>query len=192
LKKNDTFQTVYKKIKTDVEKRSCIFGWKNKDNTYNSMKIDYDQKAETKNIQQNNNKNKHDFINNKNNRNKKYCTICNIRNHYTSECWYNIKNKNSKYHKYLLNDYRNNNSINNKNNNDNKNNSNYNKYNKSRTNNKDAFGKIFKYDINNIYNANVSYHEIRAMFFDSEDETFKSNSKYSKVKNRDYNRYYNK
>jgi len=39
--------------------------------------------------------------NHKQEKDGKFCYICNMKTHNTSDCWYNTKNKNSKYNKLL-------------------------------------------------------------------------------------------
>jgi len=153
LEQNETFDSLYNKINADLKKRSYIKGCNYDNRDDDPMEIDQVRKI---------------VIKNKNNyKNNKYCSICEKTNHSTKECWYNLKNKNSRSTQML------NKCSNDKNNNyfnKNKNNKNKNNYSKNyKNNNKKEYEfarNIFKYDINNYYNSNVDFEDIKFMFLE--------------------------
>jgi len=106
LEEKETFDTLYTKIENDLSKMSFIDNWKNKTRYNDPMEIDYVKKGYSRNI--NTSKNQNYNYNKNYNKQFKHCDICNMNNHNTNECWYNFKNKNSKYTK-LLNEHLSNN-----------------------------------------------------------------------------------
>ena len=171
LDANDTFDTIYTKMEADLKRKSYIEGWveEEEEEKEDPMEIDYIKKGFFKT----NNKNQHDNFNKNYSKYQKHCDICDKKNHNTSECWFNLKNKNSKYTKLLNKQVSNSkNSKNNDylNNNNKSKNKSYHKNNNYNLNRKGTYfiGKPSNQDINDIYNANIDYHDIKAMFFEEE------------------------
>ncbi|OUM58217.1 hypothetical protein PIROE2DRAFT_16575 [Piromyces sp. E2] len=171
LEKGETFESLYEKINNDISKIN------------DPMEIDYVKKNISKNVSRNRKNNNYNY----NNKNKKYCDICKMNNHNTDECWYNIKNRNFK------NSHNNNNSYNKNNHNNNKNHVN-NKYNKNKDKKGNNYlnsnykrsnfvGNISKHNINDYYNANIGFNEIKAMYFDNNDKNKYVNE------NKNFNKY---
>jgi len=121
-------------------------------------------------------------IKNKNNYKNNIALFMKKTNHSTKECWYNLKNKNSKFTQML-----NKCSIDKNNNyfNKNKNNKYKNNYSKNYKNNNIKEykfpGNISKHDFNNYYNCNVDFEDIKFMFLEDKQELNNNNNKYNKL-----------
>jgi len=94
LNDNETFESLYNRINADLAKRSYVKGWKVENKYDDPMEIDYIKMERQKQF----------HYNHKQEKNGKFCHICNMKNHNTCDCWFNSKNKNSKYSKLLKND----------------------------------------------------------------------------------------
>jgi len=168
LEQNETFDSLYNKIDADLKKRSYIKGWNYDNRDDDPMEINQVRKI---------------AIKNKNNyKNNKYCSICEKTNHSTKECWYNLKNKNSKFTQMLnkCSNDKNNNYFNKNKNNKNKNNCSKNYKNNNKKEYKFA-GNISKHDINNYYNSNVDFEDIKFMFLEDKQEFNNNNKKFKKL-----------
>jgi len=167
LNDKDDFESLYNRIDKDLSRISFIDNWKEKNRFHEPMEIDYIIKESNNNINnQNNLQNNYD---NKNYNKHKYCDICKMNNHNTDDCRFNLKNKNKNKSKFKnINYNRNNNYFNNSYNNKNKNY--YNNNNNNNSNKKGIYytGFIPNDDINNYYNSNVGFHDIKAMFLEKE------------------------
>ena len=167
LEQNETFDSLYNKINADLKKRSYIKSWSYDNRDDDPMEIDQVRKI---------------AIKNKNNYKNNIALFMKKTNHSTKECWYNLKNKNSKFTQML-----NKCSIDKNNNyfNKNKNNKYKNNYSKNYKNNNIKEykfpGNISKHDFNNYYNCNVDFEDIKFMFLEDKQELNNNNNKYNKL-----------
>jgi len=160
----DNFTSISKKIVEDINKLAYIQQWNlNNQPMDDPMEIDYAGKFQKKNK----NNNKRNYQTKK--ADKKYCHICNKNNHNTSDCWFNALNKNSKFNKYVNQEYS-------KEENTNNSKSNNNNQSSSKKKGKGTYytGIIKQYNINEQYNANVDYEDIKIMFKKDTNKSHKS------------------
>ena len=114
------------------------------------------------NSKYNNNKRRNGIYNYKNNGyyTRKQCDICDKYGHTTKECWFNPRNQNSRYKDIfdvIDKNYRNKNNYNNNYNNNNRNNNNLN------PKGTHYIGHMEKFDINEEYNNNIDYEDLREL-----------------------------